>query len=86
MVEEKFTAVWQGDREYHGTVFISVICTTKDPQTTHLDEGYDQHGSCEDEQGRNSNEQSKCRFYLYGIIIVKKNNVMFNVNQIYDNL
>ena len=66
MVEEKFAAVWKEDRENPGTVFLSVVVgTTHDPQTTQLDEGYDQHGSCEDEQGRNSNEQSKCRFYLY---------------------
>jgi len=57
-------AVWQGDDEYPGTVFLSIIGPAHDPQTANLDGRDDHHGRCEDQQGRDSDEQGKCRFYL----------------------
>jgi len=51
-------------------VFLSVVDPAHDPQTSQLDGGDDQHGRCEDNQGRDSDEQGKGRFYL------KKSNIL----------
>jgi len=65
VVPKKFSTIRQSDREYPGTVLLSVISTTHDPQTPQLDGGDAQHGRCEHQQGRDSDEQGKGRLYLY---------------------
>jgi len=70
MVEEKFATVWQRDGEYPGTVLLSIIGPAKYPQTTHFNGRDAHHGCCEDQQGRNSDEQGKSRFQLYKLLII----------------
>jgi len=64
VVQQKFATVWQRDREYPGTVFLSIIDIVKYPQTTHFNGRDANHGCCEDQQGRNSDKQGKGGFQL----------------------